>query len=123
MNETYYIKISGKANIPKRLEIGHNYKVVIDASITQEQKIDNEDGNFDVIFKVEPITAEISKDNGEIIKAKDPRKNSVKVRNLLKRYWMDDNCGIDFEKVYTEVTNEHLNNLSTTFQIVKKRLQ
>jgi hypothetical protein len=108
---SYFIKISGKANIPTELGIGHNYKVVMDCSITSESKVDNEDGTYDVIYKVEPITAEITKDNGETIKARDPRKNSTKIRNYLYRIWADKNIGLAFEDYYTTVTNKILRDL------------
>lgn len=104
MNETYYIKVMGKANIPTRLEIGHNYKLTADCSITQEQKIDNNDGTFDVVFKVEPATVQIQGDNGQVVKAKDPRKNSQKIRNTLYREWAFLNEAIDFERFYDTCT-------------------
>lgn len=113
MNEHYFIKIIGKANIPTPLSIGHNYHVQMDCSITAENKVDNEDGTFDIIYKVEPITATIQKDNGEIVKAKDPRKNSTKVRNLLYRIWTERSIGLDFDDYYTMVTNKILTQLST----------
>lgn len=102
MNEKYYIKIQGKANIPKRLAIGHNYRLESDCSITSETTRDNEDGSYDIIFKVEPITVSIAKDNGEVVKAKDPRKNSVKFR---KACWkVADYHQIDDEKFYDFAT-------------------
>jgi hypothetical protein len=119
MNETYYLKVSGKANIPKRLEIGHNYKVVMDASITQEQKNDNNDGTYDVIFKVEPLTVEIGKDGGEVIKAKDPRKNSVKIRNKLHWLWQNAQMNIEFDDYYTKVTNYITLNLEDIISEIK----
>ena len=109
--ETYYVKIQGKANIPRKLSIGHNYKVVADCSITSETRTDNENGDFDVVFKVEPVTVEIQKDNGDIIKAKDPRKNSTKIRNLLYFKWKESNEAIDFEEYYTKFTNTVLANM------------
>lgn len=120
MNETYYIKVSGKANIPKRLEIGHNYRVIMDASITQEQKNDNNDGTYDVIFKVEPITCEISKDNGEVIKAKDPRKNSVKIRNKLYFLWKESNEPMEFDDYYTTITDYITHNLESIINDLKE---
>lgn len=105
MNETYYVKINGKANIPERLEIGHNFKLTSDCSVTQEQKVDNNDGSFDVIFKLEPVTVSIEQDNGKTVKAKDPRKNSQKVRNTLYREWSFLNVPIDFDTFYDACTN------------------
>jgi len=102
MNETYYIKIQGKANIPNSLAIGHNYKIECDCSITSETKTDNDDGTFNVTYKVEPITATIRRDNGEIIKAKDPRKNSVKIRN--SSWKVANDYGLDEDKFYNYIT-------------------
>lgn len=116
----YYIKIMGKCNIPKSLVLGHNYNVTMDCSITAENRIDNEDGRFDIVYKVEPITATIQKDNGEVVKAKDPRKNSVKIRNYLHRIWSDRNVAVDFEEVYTKVTNKILLQLPELFEEVIK---
>lgn len=98
--ETYYVKIHGKANIPERLEIGHNFRLTSDCSVTQEQRIDNSDGTFDVIFKLEPVTVEIVQDNGKTIKAKDPRRNSQKIRNTLYREWALTLESIEFERFY-----------------------
>ena len=105
-NETYYLKIQGKVNIPERVDIGHNYKLTADCSITSESKIDNDNGEFDVVFKVEPITAEIQKDNGKIIKARDPRKNSQKVRNYLFKCYSAEGYCEDFDSVYDAFTYE-----------------
>jgi len=109
--ETYYAKIQGKANIPQALSIGHNYKVVSDCSITSEAKEDNEDGTFNVTYKLEPITMEICKDNGSVVKAKDPRKNSTKIRNLLYFKWKESNEAIEFDEYYTKFTNTVLLNM------------
>jgi len=98
--ETYYIKIQGKVNIPEKLSIGHNYKLTADCSIVSEQKEDNEDGTFSVIYKMVPVTVEVQKDNGETIKAKDPRKNSQKIRNYLFKEYHNEGYSEDFDRVY-----------------------
>lgn len=118
-NETYYLKVSGKTNIPKKLAIGHNWRVTLDCSITQEQKNDNNDGTYDVIFKAEPVTCELQQDNGEIIKARDIRKNSVKIRNKLHYLWQQSNLPIEFEEYYTRVTNYITLNLEEIINEIK----
>jgi len=122
-NEIYFVKIQGKANIPTPLKIGHNYKLTADCSITSEQKNDNENGSFDIIYKVEPITVEIQKDNGEITKAKDPRKNSVKFRNYLYKLWMEDGCIYPFEEVYENVVYEAMGMMPSLLRSAIKRLE
>jgi hypothetical protein len=104
--ENYYVKLRGKANIPSQLSIGHNYRVTADCSITTEQKSDNEDGTFEIVYTVEPITVEIQKDNGATVKAKDPRKNSQKMRNYLFKVYHDEGYCEDFDLVYDAFSKE-----------------
>jgi hypothetical protein len=106
MEIIYYLKIQGKGNIPKELSIGHNYKVVADCSIVSEQKSDLENGEFSVTYKAVPVTLEITKENGEVVKAKDPRKNSQKVRNYLFKLYADEGYVEDFDSVYDAFTQE-----------------
>ena len=103
MNDVYYIKINGKANISEPLEIDHNYKITADCSITEDRKVSNEDGTYSITFKAEPMTVEIEKDNGEIIKANDPRKNSTKFRNFLFKVYTELGVIHDFDSTYDEV--------------------
>lgn len=103
--KNYFVKISGKVNIPIPLAIGHNYRLTADCSITSEQKIDNENGEFDVVYKMIPITVEIGKDNGETIKAKDPRRNSEKFRKYCYRLWSESEATLTpFDEIYEKVT-------------------
>lgn len=123
MNENYFIKIQGKANVPERVDIGHNYKLTADCSVTSESRIDNQDGSFDIIFKVEPVTVAIEKDNGEVIKAKDPRKNSQKLRNYLFKLYHDEGYVEDFDRVYDEVTYVVMSYMPSMLREAIKRLE
>lgn len=121
---TYFIKLMGKANIPTPLGIGHNYKVVADCSITQEQKDDAENGGLDITYKAVPLTVEITQDNGETVKAKDPRRNSVKIRNMLwKEYFNDTGGAEDFSKVYDEATWVILSMMPHIYRETIKRME
>lgn len=108
MDETYYVKIQGKANIPSRLTIGHNFKLTSDCSVTSETRSDNDDGSYDVTFKVEPVTIEITGDNGEVVKARDPRKNSQKFRNYLYKLYYEEGYTEPFDSVYDAAILEAL---------------
>jgi hypothetical protein len=121
-NDTYYIKLQGKANIPVALHIGHNFKITADCSIVSEQRSDNEDGTYAVTYKAVPVTVEIEKDNGEVIKAADPRKNSVKFRNYLRKLYFDDGCVEDFDRVYDSVIDESMAIMPHLFREALKRL-
>ena len=106
MNEIYYIKVTGKANIPEALSIGHNWKIECDCSIVSEQKSDLENGEFSVTYRAVPVTINIIKDNGEVVRAKDPRKNSQKIRNYLFKLYADEGHVEDFDSVYDAFTQE-----------------
>jgi hypothetical protein len=122
MEETYFIKISGKANIPERLEVDKNYHIACDCSITQEQKDSNENGSYNITFKAEPMTVEILKSNGKIIKARDPRRNSQKFRNYLYKLWSEEGCIYDFDSVYEQVIYDAMGITPQLLRAVIKRL-
>lgn len=120
---TYFIKLSGKANIPVALSIGHNFKITSDCSITQEQRDDNEAGGLDITYKAVPVTVEILSNNGPVIKAKDPRKNSAKVRNLLWKQHFNEGGVEDFDRVYDEATWVILAMIPQIYRDAIKRLE
>lgn len=105
---SYFLKIAGKVSIPEPVILDQNYLISMNCSVTSETKVTNDDGTYDIVFKIEPMTAEILKPNGKIVKAKDPRRNSTKVRNVIYKIWSDRNITQDFDSFYTAVTNRIL---------------
>ncbi len=102
--DEHILKFVGKANIPAPLEIDHNYKVTIDGQVTAVTDSSQQNGKALRYYKFEPILAEVLKDNGEVLKAKDNRKKSVKFRNLIyKLYEVDSENTKHFDDVYAEV--------------------
>lgn len=120
---TYFLKVQGKANIAVPLAIGHNFTVEAACSITQEQKDDNEAGGFDITYKAVPQTIEIRKDNGPTIKAKDPRRNSAKIRNMLWKQHFNEGGIEDFDRVYDEATWVILSMMPAIYREAIKRLE
>lgn len=102
MNETYFLKLTGKVNVPSKVEIGHNYRIVLDGSVTEERKEDNEDGTFNVVSTFRPIVAEISKDHGPMVKSKDVRSWSKKIRDRIYRTWEANNDSRGSEEAYAD---------------------
>jgi hypothetical protein len=111
MTDTFYLKLAGKVNIPSHMEIGHNYRVLLDGSVTGETKTDNEDGTYTVMSKFEPIVAEIQKDHGEMVKSKDVRSMATKVRHMLYRKWEANSSPLGHEEYYERVMRHIINNL------------
>ena len=68
------LKLTGKVSLPEPLQIGHNFKIVIEGSVTDENLHDNNNGTFDKIYRFEPVLVEAITPSGERIKAKDYRK-------------------------------------------------
>lgn len=120
---TYFIKLSGKANIPVPLPIGHNYRIIADCSVVQEQKDDDESGGYNITYKACPITVEVGVGNGPTIKARDPRKNSVKIRNILFKQYFNEGGIIDFDKVYDEATWVILSMMPLIYREAIKRIE
>ena len=115
MDQYHFIQFSGKCNIPEPLTQGHAYTVTIDGEITKTT-IDTYDGKESRIYKLTPITAEINKDHGQTIKAKDTRSSSVKFRKVLKyHYDQDDSNTEDFETFYTRVYSSLITNADSIY--------
>ncbi len=77
--DTYNIKLSGKMNIPEQLEIGKDYHIALEGSITSVTKKNNEDGTYTLDYKLEPLKFELLRSNGTTMKA-DKSKLSQKLR-------------------------------------------
>jgi len=122
MQDTYFINLKGKANIPETLEIGHNYEVKAQGSVTQKKEDDNFDGGNNVSFKFEPVTIEIINHLGKSIKAKDPRKNSQKIRTYLFKLYSDEGYVEAFDDVYDAATQEILMMMPGLLRQAIKRL-
>lgn len=115
MDQYHFIQFSGKAAIPEPLTQGHAYTVTIDGEITKIT-IDSYDNTLTNTYKLTPITAEINKDHGQTIKAKDTRSSSVKFRKVLKyHYDQDDSNTEDFETLYTRVYNSLITNADSIY--------
>lgn len=88
---SFWLKLTGKCNIPSPLELDHGYKVRIEGAVPSSTDESNEDGTFDRIFKFVPILVEIEDEKGEVIKAKDTRSWSSKLRRTLYHVWESEN--------------------------------
>lgn len=103
MNEkvnSHILKISGSVEVSKALTSGYNYKVTIEGAVPKIEMVDNENGTFDVIYKMKPIRVEVVTETGETLKAKDPRSNSEKMRAQVRAIYLDKGLNCDFEAFY-----------------------
>jgi hypothetical protein len=97
---SHILRINGAVEVPEALVSGHNYKVTIEGAIPKMETSDNENGSFDVTYKMKPIRVEVITETGETIKAKDPRSNSTLNRSQAKAIWLDKKPNCEEEKFY-----------------------
>ena len=99
-DDSYCIKLSGKAEIPTALKIGHNIKTVLDGSITTETIEDNNDGTKTHIYTFKPVLVEVIDETGERIRASDTRSRSQQLRAVFFRRWREENPAESFDEYY-----------------------
>lgn len=97
---SHILKISGSVEIPRELTSGYNYKVTIEGAVPKIEMVDNENGTFDVVYKMKPIRVEIVTETGETLKAKDPRRQSELTRSQAKAIHMEKCTNVDFDTFY-----------------------
>lgn len=120
---TYFIALRGNANISECLEIGKNYRIVSEGSITEKKEVDNFDGTKNTTFRFEPVVIEIKDELGTTIRARDPRKNSQKIRSFLFKIYSDEGYTEDFDSFYDAATQEILSTMPAIARQAHKRLQ
>lgn len=103
MTDTHLLKISGKAELPKPIEIGHNYRVAMEGSVISQTKSDNENGEFTFTYLFKPVKIELLTSMGEMLKLKDPRKYSQLFRARVWTKWKAQDTGKDFDAYYEKL--------------------
>ena len=101
--DSQVLKLTGKAELPKPLEIGHNYLVSIKGSITAKTESDNNDGSSTFYYKFEPVAIEVIDEKGERIQAKDTRRKSQMLRSCIWKRWQESGEDIDDKEFYNNL--------------------
>lgn len=98
--DSHVIKLTGKAELSEPLEIGHNFKTILEGSITAETIADNEDGTKIHYYTFKPVLVEAITSKGERLRAKDTRSRSQQLRSLLFKRWREENVPEEFDSYY-----------------------
>ena len=98
--DSFVIKLQGKAELSAPLTIGKNIKAVIEGSITAETTVDNDDGSHTHYFLFKPVIVETIDEKGERLRSKDTRSRSKQLRAVLIRNWRETNENITEEEYY-----------------------
>lgn len=84
---SHALKISGKVELWQSLELDKNYSIAVNGSLVNISTSPNQDGTLSYTYSLKPVNVLIHSELWSTIKAKDPRKNSVKLRSKLKFDW------------------------------------
>lgn len=107
----YILKLTGKAELPKPIDLGNNYHIALSGSIRAATDSDNDDGTLSRIYAFKPVKVEILTELGETIKARDTRSNSQLLRSLIYKKWVNAASDLTFEDFYTKVCGSIMVNM------------
>lgn len=102
--KSHILKLTGKSELPSAIEMGHNYHVALNGSITAVAEHDNEDGTADRIYTFKPIKMDLLTPKGKTLTLKDTRSNSQLLRSMLYGKWKNAASAISFEEAYAKFT-------------------
>ena len=112
MTNEHVLKLGGKANIPEPLEIGHNYTIHIQGSVTSKTETDSQGEEHIFYYKFDPVLVEVITPTGKTIKAKDLRQRSQQMRAVITREWREDQTSTQTaEEYYDERMKELIGTL------------
>ena len=97
---SHILKLKGNAELPNELEVDDNYHISMEGSITGYKFESNDNGTADKIYDFKPVLIELLTPKGKTLKTKDPRKNSVKIRNYLFKIYVAEGYTEPFDDVY-----------------------
>ena len=108
----YLVQITGKASLPTQLSLSHSYKLKIEADCYKIELADKQDGTIDQIHKLKLLTGEVETDGG-VVKLKDKRKMSQKLRNCIWTYRNEKFPDYDEEEFYEKAMKKIIAHLDS----------
>lgn len=120
--DDYLIKLSGKAVLPEPIEIGNNFKVVIQGAITEKREKDREDGGRIYTWLFEPVIVETIDELGKTLKAKDIRKTSQRMRSRCWLYWKENNINMSDDDFWNWIGSGIIRHFDEIVDFLKKDL-
>ena len=105
----HILKLTGKAELPREIEAGHNYHVSLSGSIPSVTESDNEDGTFTRTYTFRPVKIELLDAQGKTLKLKDARSKSQLFRARTWSQWKDRPENQTFEQFYDALMDNLIN--------------
>jgi len=116
----HFLKLSGKAELPQAIEMGHNYHVALEGSVNSVNDSDNEDGTYTRAYTFKAIKIELLDQKGETLKLKDTRSNSQLIRSLIYKKWVNAASDVDFDTFYDGVCRAIMANVDVVIDWSEK---
>lgn len=116
---SHILRLQGKAELPRAIDIGSNYHVSLEGSITNFTESSNDDGTHDRIYTFKPVKLELLDPRGETLKLKDARSKSQLWRARVWAVWKEQNIGMPFEKWYDSVMDNMIYAAPEVLQMYK----
>jgi len=116
----YILKLSGKASLLQEMENDKEYNLKVNGEITEMTEKSNNDGSYNIVYKFEPKIIEIEGEGGEIIRTKDIKRKSQKLRGALYYLWQESNAKLDQDEFYDMFMDKLLANLNGVVEFLHK---
>lgn len=110
---SHILKLSGKAELPQEIDIGHNYHISMEGSVPKTELHDNEDGSFNRIYTFKPVKIELLTEKGETLKLKDSRSMSQLLRARLWKQWQEAKTELGFDEWYNRLMQRLIQDADT----------
>lgn len=87
-----HIKIQGAFELPleTELELGTDYLVALEGSITTRSESPNEDGTMSQMWRYKPAKGKLGAITGKSVTLKDVTRKSVRLRSMITNFLMLD---------------------------------
>ena len=95
------LKLQGQVEIPEDLQM-EAYKIYFEGEVRKIEESDNDDGTLTKTFKFMPLIGEIADSLGKITKTRDARKESQKMRAIIRHEWLESGSNLSEEDYYKQ---------------------
>jgi hypothetical protein len=119
---SHSLKLTGRAELLKEIEMGHNYDVALSGSVTSVALHDNDDGTANKIYTFKPVKVEVLTDKGERLVLRDVRSRSQQFRAAVWRVWNAQNLEGDFEVLYDRLLVNLINHAPEVVEMFNGKL-
>ena len=114
---SYMLKLTGKAELPRDISIGNNYHVSLEGSVPSVTESDNNNGTHDRIYTFKPVKIELLDEKGETLKLKDARRKSQLLHGALWHAWKFDDKGLDKDVYYEKAMSGIIKNIGEIIEM------